>query len=70
MPRGFPLSPESLSFLEEVWRLPPDELNGARPKVLSELREFHYRLMQEHLEKDLKSHHVLEEMLREVRGKA
>lgn len=70
VPRGFPLSPESLSFLTDVWRLPPDELDTARPRVLSELREFHYRLMQEHLEKDLKSHHVLEEMLREERGKS
>ena len=70
VPRGFPLSPESLAFLEEVWRSPPDEIHAARAKVLSELREFHYRLMQEHLEKDLKSHHVLEEMLRGERGKS
>jgi DNA repair protein RecO (recombination protein O) len=70
VPRGFPLSPESLFFLEDVWRLPPDKIDAPRPKVLSELREFHYRLMQEHLEKDLKSHHVLEEMLRETRGRA
>ncbi len=70
VPRGFPLSASSLLFLEEVWRLPPDKIDPAGPGVLSELREFHYRLMQEHLEKDLKSHHVLEEMLRETRGKA
>jgi DNA repair protein RecO (recombination protein O) len=70
VPRGFPLSTESLAFLEDVWRLPPDELPAARPRVLAELREFHYRLMQEHLEKDLKSHHVLEEMLRAERGKS
>jgi DNA repair protein RecO (recombination protein O) len=69
VPRGFPISPESLLFLDDVWRLPPEKVEAARPKVLSELREFHYRLMQEHLEKDLKSHHVLEEMLREARGK-
>jgi hypothetical protein len=58
------------ALLDDVWRLPPDKLDAARPKVLAELREFHYRLIQEHLEKDLKSHHVLEEMLRETRGKA
>ena len=70
VPRGFPISTESLLFLDDVWRLPPDGLGGAAaPRVLAELREFHYRLMQEHLEKDLKSHHVLEEMLRETRGK-
>jgi DNA repair protein RecO (recombination protein O) len=70
VPRGFPLSSDSLAFLDDVWRLPPDKVEAARPKVLSELNEFHYRLMQEHLEKDLKSHHVLEEMLREAKGRA
>lgn len=69
VPRGFPISPESLLFLDDVWRMPPEKVEAARPKVLAELGEFHYRLMQEHLEKDLKSHHVLEEMLRETRGK-
>jgi hypothetical protein len=38
--------------------------------VLAELREFHYRLVQEHLEKDLKSHHVLDEMLRQAKASA
>jgi DNA repair protein RecO (recombination protein O) len=70
LPRGFPLSSDSLAFLDDVWRLPPDKIDAARPKVLSELNEFHYRLMQEHLEKDLKSHHVLDEMLREAKGRA
>jgi DNA repair protein RecO (recombination protein O) len=70
VPRGFPLSPSSLLFLDDVWRLPPDRIEAAGPRVLSELREFHYRIMQEHLEKDLKSHEVLEEMLREAKGKA
>jgi hypothetical protein len=62
------LSPRALSFLDDVWRLPPDELEPPEANVLPELREFHYRLMQEHLEKDLKSLHVLEEMLRESAG--
>jgi DNA repair protein RecO (recombination protein O) len=70
VPRGFPISPSSLLFLDDVWRLPPDKLDAAHPRVLSELGEFHYRLTQEHLEKDLKSHHVLEELLRETRGRA
>jgi DNA repair protein RecO (recombination protein O) len=68
VPRGFSLSPESLRFLDEVWRLPPAELATAGPKVLSELRDFHYRSIREHLEKDLKSHQVLEELLRESKG--
>jgi DNA repair protein RecO (recombination protein O) len=67
-PRGFPLSPKALGFLDDVWRLPPDELEPPEANVLAELREFHYRLMQEHLEKDLKSLHVLEEVLRESAG--
>jgi DNA repair protein RecO (recombination protein O) len=66
--RGFPLSPNALRFLDDVWRLPPDELEPPEANVLPELRELHYRLMQEHLEKDLKSLHVLEEMLRETAG--
>jgi DNA repair protein RecO (recombination protein O) len=59
------LSPESFQFLEEVWRRPPEEVAAPRPSVLKELGSFHYRLVQEHVEKELKSHQVLEEMLRE-----
>ena len=70
VPRGFPLSTQSLRFLDDAWRSPPEEMRTGSPRVLTELGEFHYRLVQEHLEKDLKSHHVLEEMLREERGRA
>lgn len=61
------LSSESLQFLEEVWGRPPEAVAAARPAVLRELGAFHYRLVQEHVEKELKSHQVLEEMLREGR---
>lgn len=61
------LSSESLQFLEEVWSRSPDEVTAPRPGVLKELGTFHYRLVQEHLEKELKSHQVLEDMLREGR---
>ncbi len=68
VPRGFPLSPSSLGFLDDVWRLPPEEIGALPSGAPSELREFHYRLIQEHLEKDLKSHHVLDELLREAKA--
>jgi DNA repair protein RecO (recombination protein O) len=62
---AFLLSPESLQFLEEVWSRAPEEVAAPRPGVLQELSAFHYRLVQEQVEKELKSHQVLEEMLRE-----
>jgi DNA repair protein RecO (recombination protein O) len=65
--RGLSLSPESLRFLESVWRIPPEETGPGNPRVLAELGALHYRLILEHLEKELKSHHVLEEMLRGAR---
>jgi DNA repair protein RecO (recombination protein O) len=64
---ALPISSESLRFLEEVWTRPPEEVAPPRPGVLKELGTFHYRLVQEHVEKELKSHQVLEEMLREER---
>jgi DNA repair protein RecO len=65
---GFSLSAGAVSFVDDAWRLPPEELEPPGAKVLSELRELHYRLMQEHLEKDLRSLQVLDEMLRESAG--
>jgi DNA repair protein RecO (recombination protein O) len=61
---GLSLSPEAVSALEEIWKLSPAALGAGSPRVLRELGVFHYRLMQEHLERDLKSHHVFEDMLR------
>lgn len=62
---GLSLSPEAISALEAMWRRPPRETGAGSPGVLKELGAFHYRLMQEHLEKDLRSHQVFEDMLRE-----
>lgn len=68
--RGLPLSPESIRFLEGVWSHPPEAVAPPGAKgVLAELSTFQYRLIQDHLEKDLKSHHVLEEMLRGAGGR-
>jgi DNA repair protein RecO (recombination protein O) len=64
-PGGLPLSRESLLFLDEVWSTPPERVEPPRAAhVLAELSSLHHRLAQEHLERELKSHHVLEEMLR------
>lgn len=62
---AIPVSSESMQFLEEVWNRPPEETAAPRPEVLRELGRFHYRLVLEHVEKELKSHQVLEDMLRE-----
>lgn len=61
---GLSLSPEALRSLEEIWKRPPAEVQPAPPRALRELGAFHYRLMQEHLEKELRSHQVFEDMLR------
>lgn len=67
-PGGLPISRESLLFLDEVWSTPPERVEPPRSAhVLAELSSLHHRLAQEHLERELKSHHVLEEMLREER---
>jgi DNA repair protein RecO len=61
---GLSLSPEAAATLDAFWKRPPSELAAGATKVLRELGAFHYRLVQEHLEKDLKSHQVFEDMIR------
>lgn len=61
---GLSLSPEAVSALEAIWKRPPAELGAGSTPVLRELGAFHYRLMQDHLEKDLRSHQVFEDMIR------
>jgi len=63
---GVSLSPPSVRYIEEMWTTPPEKLDPPEmPDVLRELGTFHYRMIQEQLEKDLKSHQVLEDMLHE-----
>ena len=63
---GVSLSPSSVRFVEKIWKEPPEKLDPpAEPSVLRELGVFHYRMIQEQLEKDLKSHQVFEDMLRQ-----
>ncbi|MGH9324593.1 MAG: DNA repair protein RecO, partial [Vicinamibacteria bacterium] len=53
VPRGLSISSESVRFLEDVWRTAPEKVDPPLGRVLDELREFHYRLVQEHVEKEL-----------------
>ena len=63
--RGVLLSVDSLRFLEKIWKLPPEEVSPpAAAHVLRELGALHYRMVQVNLEKELRSHQILEEMLR------
>ena len=63
---GVSLSPATVRYLETIWKEPPETLEPPQQaSVLRELGVFHYRMIQEQLEKDLKSHQVLEDMLRQ-----
>jgi len=65
---GIYLSADVLTYLQQIWAKPPAQLAAPEiPKVLRELGAFQYRLIQEQLEKDLKSHRVLEDLMREDR---
>jgi len=67
---GASLSPQSLRFVDAIWQEPPEELAPPEsPNVLRELGVFHYRIIQELLDKDVKSHQVLEDLLRESQGR-
>lgn len=67
--RGLPLSRETVDFLEAVvWRTPPGEtLEPESDTVLSELGVVSHRILQEHLDKELRSHRVFEDMLRRTK---
>lgn len=61
---GVSLSAEAVRYTASMWKSSPGEVTPPdSPQVLRELGAFHYRLIQEQLEKDLKSHQVLEDML-------
>jgi DNA repair protein RecO (recombination protein O) len=62
--RGVPISKGSLEFIERAWREPPEKMKSASARTLKELGTMHYRIVQQQLEKDLKSHQILEDMLR------
>ena len=63
---GVSLSAQALRYVDAIWSQPPEEIEPPEaPSVLRELGRFHYGLIQEQLEKDLKSYRVLEDLLRE-----
>lgn len=62
--KGLPISQGSIAFIERVWRERPEKTKPPSSKVLRELGVLHYRIVQQQLEKDLKSHQVLEDLLR------
>jgi len=66
-PSGPHLSGELVGFLREVFRKPPAAL-GPPPLEAGRLEGFHRALIEHHLERDLRSHRVMRDVAREVRG--
>jgi DNA repair protein RecO (recombination protein O) len=66
-PSGPVLSPEVVGFLTEVFRKPPAAL-FTLPRDSAPLEAFHRDLIEHHLERDLRSHRVMKDVAREVRG--
>ena len=63
---GVFLSPQALGYLDQIWTQPPGEIPAPESaRVLRELSAFHNRLIQEQLDKDLRSRQVLEDLLHE-----
>jgi DNA repair protein RecO len=66
--RGVFLSPETLNYLQRIWRQPPQELGRPRIRqVLSELEVLHQKLITRELEKELGSYQVLQDLFRQER---
>ncbi len=64
--RGVPLGAETLEYLGEIWSLAPEDIRPpASDAALRELAVLNYKLIQEQLEKELPSHQILEDMMRE-----
>jgi len=67
---GVFLSAGTLRYVDAIWSEPPEEI--APPEavsVLGELARFHHGLIQEQLEKDLKSYRVLQDLSRGSRDR-
>lgn len=63
---GLLMSSATVSFLEDVWKKPPADVpKPDAPFVLKELGDVCHRIMQEQLDRDLKSLRVFEGLLRE-----
>ena len=62
------LSPGTRRFLYEVLSQPPMALGEVAPEVTLSLEAFHQVLISHHLERGLRSHRVLRDVAREMRG--
>lgn len=63
--RGVSLSPETLDYLQRIWREPPQSFPAPTAgHVLGELGVLHHRLIGEQIEKELASHQVLRDLVR------
>lgn len=62
------LSPATRRFLLEVLSQPPMALGEVAPEVTLSLEAFHQGLISHHLERGLRSHRVLRDVAREMRG--
>ena len=62
------LSPATRRFLSEDVMRPPTALVAVAPDVNSSLEAFHQDLISHHLERGLRSHRVLRDVAREMRG--
>ncbi len=63
--QGVALSPETLEYLQTVWREPPQSLPAPRSmEVMGELNVLHQKLIGQQIEKELSSQQVLRDLLR------
>jgi DNA repair protein RecO (recombination protein O) len=69
-PGGISISVETMEFLDRIWREPPGSLaDPAGKHVLGELAVLHQKLIQEQIDKELSSHQILQDMVRQERKK-
>ena len=62
--KGSPLSAGAIGYTEHLWKTPPGELDAPEEPIhLKELGKFHYRLIQYQLERDVRSHQILHDLL-------
>lgn len=66
---GTPVSADTLACLDHFWKNRPEALPVTpNRRVSRELSQLHYKLIQEQLDRELKSRQILEDMLRMERG--
>jgi DNA repair protein RecO (recombination protein O) len=64
-PASGPVLPDAArTFLQEIFRRAPADMNGPYPKEAKALEAFHHDLIASHLERDLRSERVLRDVAR------